>query len=141
LRFNETAGSMAKDSVFNAASLIRRFTGKEISDYTLHVNVLGGGNVDGPSAGAAIFLALISAIDGRPLRQDTAITGEVSIQGKIKPVGGLPEKIYGARMAGLQRILVPVENKDDIPVGLTGCEVIPVTDVDEVLHLALAPQH
>jgi ATP-dependent Lon protease len=141
LRFNETAGSMAKDSVFNAASLIRRFTGKEISDYTLHVNVLGGGNVDGPSAGAAIFLALISAIDGRPLRQDTAITGEVSIQGKIKPVGGLPEKIYGARMAGLQRILVPIENKDDIPVGLTGCEVIPVTDVDEVLHLALAPQH
>ena len=54
LRFNETAGSMAKDSVFNAASVVRQLTGKEISDYDLHVNVIGGGNLDGPSAGLAM---------------------------------------------------------------------------------------
>jgi ATP-dependent Lon protease len=140
LRFNETAGTMAKDSVFNAASLIRRFTGQDITDYNLHVNVLGGGNIDGPSAGAAIFLALFSALQEKPLRQDTAITGEVSLQGKIKPVGGLPEKIYGARQAGLQRILVPLENQGDIPPGIKGCQVIPVRDVEEVLSLVLAPE-
>jgi len=139
LRFNETAGSMAKDSVFNAASLIRRITGEDISDYNLHVNVLGGGNIDGPSAGAAIFLALMSAIQDKPLRQDTAITGEVSLQGRIKPVGGLPEKIYGARASGLQRILVPLENKDEIPSGLKNCDIITVKDVEEVLPLVFAP--
>ncbi len=139
LRFNETAGTMAKDSVFNAASLIRRITGADISDYNLHVNILGGGNIDGPSAGAAIFLALVSALQGKPLRQDTAVTGEVSLQGKIKPVGGLPEKIYGARMAGLQRVLVPLENRDDIPPGLKDCHVLPVRDVEEILPLVMAP--
>jgi len=118
LRFNETAGSMAKDSVFNAASLIRRFTGKEIADYTLHVNVLGGGNIDGPSAGAAIFLALISAIDGRPLRQDMAITGEVSIQGKIKPVGGLPKKYMVPAWRGYREFWFLPKTRMIFPWGL-----------------------
>ena len=60
LRFNETAGSMTKDSVFNAASVVRLITGMDISDYDVHVNVIGGGKIDGPSAGVAITLAVIS---------------------------------------------------------------------------------
>jgi len=60
LRFNETAGSMAKDSLFNAAAVVRRITGKNMNDYDLHVNIVGGGNVDGPSAGIAMLLAIIS---------------------------------------------------------------------------------
>ncbi|MBO6246471.1 MAG: Lon family ATP-dependent protease, partial [Anaerovibrio sp.] len=82
VRFNETAGSMAKDSVFNAASVVRMLTGKDMHDYDIHINVIGGGNIDGPSAGTAILAAIISAITKRPIRQDTAVTGEISLQGK-----------------------------------------------------------
>ncbi|MFW5992212.1 MAG: Lon family ATP-dependent protease, partial [Halanaerobiaceae bacterium] len=63
IHFNETAGSMAKDSLFNAAVVVRKITGKNMSDYDLHVNIIGGGNVDGPSAGIAMLLAIISAIE------------------------------------------------------------------------------
>ena len=74
IRFNETAGSMAKDSVFNATSVIRKVCGVDLSDYDVHVNVVGGGNIDGPSAGAAITLAIISAITNKEIRGDVAIT-------------------------------------------------------------------
>lgn len=114
LRFNETAGSMAKDSFFNAASVVRKITGKNMNDYDLHVNIIGGGKIDGPSAGVAMLLAIISAIEGIPLRQDIAITGEVSIQGKIKAVGGIREKVYAAEQAGLNEVLIPEDNINDI---------------------------
>src|SRR5690606_27876444 len=84
LRFNETAGLMTKDSVFNATSVVRLLTGLDLADYDLHVNVVGGGKIDGPSAGVAITLAIISCLLERPIRQDVAVTGEVSIQGKVK---------------------------------------------------------
>jgi ATP-dependent Lon protease len=70
IRFNETAGSMAKDSVFNAGAVIRKLCGLELSDYDLHINVVGGGNIDGPSAGLAISLAIYSVLNNKPLRQD-----------------------------------------------------------------------
>lgn len=138
LRFNETAGSMAKDSVFNAASVVRLLTGKEISDYDLHVNVVGGANLDGPSAGLAMVLALISAVEGIPLRQDIAVTGEISLQGKVKPVGGIQEKIYGAMQAQVKRVLVPQENKREIPRDLHGIEIIPVAHVQDAWELVFA---
>ena len=62
VRFNETAGSMAKDSVFNAASVLRKLTGEDLMNYDLHINVVGGGKIDGPSAGVAICLAVYSAV-------------------------------------------------------------------------------
>lgn len=111
MRFNETAGSMARDSVFVAASLLRKLSGVDLKDYDLHLNVVGGGNIDGPSAGAAIFLAIFSAVNKLPLRQDCAVTGEISLRGQLKPVGGITEKIYGARLAGLKKVVIPVENK------------------------------
>ncbi|MDD2422232.1 MAG: Lon family ATP-dependent protease, partial [Heliobacteriaceae bacterium] len=134
-RFNDTAGSMAKDSVFNAASFFQRLTGRDLADYELHVNVIGGGNIDGPSAGAAIFLAIYSAVMEVPLCQDVAVTGEVSLQGKLKAVGGILEKIYGARQAGIRSVIVPKENEKDVPPGLTGIEVIPVDTIAEALVL------
>ena len=134
IRFNDTAGSMARDSVFNAAAVIRKVRGIEIADYDLHVNLIGGGQVDGPSAGAAIFLALVSAIEGRPLRQDVAVSGEISIQGRLKAVGGIPEKIYGARQAGMKQVLLPRENRDDVPRENTGIQVILVDTVAEMLE-------
>jgi ATP-dependent Lon protease len=133
IRFNETAGSMAKDSVFNAGSVIRKLCGLELDDYDLHINVIGGGNIDGPSAGLAISIAIYSVLNNKPLRQDVAVTGEISIQGKVKPVGGVYEKIYGAKQAGMVRVLIPDANKKDVPIDLKGVEVIPVKTIEEAI--------
>jgi ATP-dependent Lon protease len=138
LRFNETAGSMAKDSVFNAASVIRSLTGVDIASFDIHVNVVGGGRIDGPSAGVAVLVAVISAIKGIPVRQDVGLTGEISIQGKVKAVGGVLEKIYGARLAGLTKVLLPSQNLKDVPAGLKGIEIVPVETAKEVLEDTLA---
>lgn len=134
IRFNDTAGSMAKDSVFNASSVFRKLTGQDLLTFDIHVNVIGGGNIDGPSAGAAIFTAIYSAVFQKPVLQDVALTGELSIQGKIKPVGGVFEKIYGAKQAGMRKVLIPVDNAQDVPTGLTGIEVVPVATIEEVLE-------
>ncbi len=124
IRFNDTAGSMAKDSVAAAASVVRRLTGIRLTDYDLHINVVGGGNMDGPSAGVAITAAILSAIEEKPLRQDVAVTGEISLSGEVKPVGGIPEKIFGARQAGMKAVIIPKKNHEDVPgaPGLTVCE-------------------
>ncbi len=132
IRFNDTAGSMAKDSVFNAASVFRKVSGKDLADYDVHVNVVGGGLIDGPSAGSAILVAILSAVEGRPVRQDVAMTGEISIQGKVKGVGGVFEKIYGARQAGMKKVLVPAENSKEVPPDLRGIEVVPVERIEQV---------
>src|SRR5881628_916641 len=141
IRFNETAGTMAKDSVFNAASVIRQVAGIDVGGYDIHVNVIGGGLIDGPSAGLAVVLAMLSAVQRRPLRQDVAVTGEVSIQGKIKQVGGIPEKIYGARQAGMRKVIIPEENKTDVPTDVRGIEIIVASAVEETLpHVMMRPR-
>lgn len=136
VRFNDTAGTMTKDSVFNAASVIRKLTGIDISNYDIHVNIIGGGNVDGPSAGAAITVAILSAITGRKVRQDIAITGEISLLGEIKPVGGVNEKIHGAIQAGMKKVIIPKENIDEVYKDYE-IEIIPVSTIDEVLDVIL----
>ncbi|HEY3246811.1 MAG TPA: Lon family ATP-dependent protease [bacterium] len=132
IRFNETAGTMAKDSVFNAASVIRKTAGIDAANYDVHVNVIGGGQIDGPSAGLAVVLAMLSAIQRRPLRQDVAVTGEVSIQGKIKQVGGIAEKIYGAKQAGMRKVVIPEENRHDVPSDVKGIDVVFATSIEDV---------
>ncbi|MBQ8697942.1 MAG: ATP-dependent protease, Lon family, partial [Schwartzia sp.] len=138
VRFNETAGSMAKDSVFNAASVVRRLTGIELSDYDLHINVIGGGNIDGPSAGVAILSAITSALTDRPLRQDVAVTGEISLYGHVRPVGGVFEKAYGAKQAGMKTLVIPEENRKDIPEGHLGLSIHPVETAEEAFRLLFA---
>lgn len=140
LRFNQAAGSMARDSVFNAASVVRRLTRQNLADFDVHVNVVGGGKIDGPSAGAAVVLAVVSALRQIPLRQDVAITGEISLQGKVKGVGGVHEKLYGARQAGITRVLVPAANIAQLPSAVPGVEVMPIADIEEALiQLAANP--
>ena len=131
VRFNDAAGSMAKDSVFNAAAVVRAVTGLDMSEFDVHVNVIGGGNIDGPSAGLAIFMALYSALTKTPLPQDVALTGELSIQGKVRPVGGIIEKLYAARQAGMRAMIVPKENQREIDAGLAGIDVTAVTTVEQ----------
>lgn len=136
-RFNDTAGSMAKDSMFNAAAVVRSVTGKELSDYDVHINFVGGGNIDGPSAGCAVTTALISAITGTPIRQDAALTGEISVQGRVKPVGGVFEKAYGAKQAGMKSMVIPKENEKDIPADHLQLQIHPVETIQEVLAFML----
>ena len=135
IKFNDTAGSMAKDSVFNAASVIRRITDKDIKDYDIHVNVVGGGRIDGPSAGAAITIAIISALMEKPIRQDVAITGEISLRGNIKPVGGIFEKIYGARRKGIKLVVVPKANEKEVPLELSDIEVKAINRIEELMDI------
>ncbi len=139
VRFNETAGSMAKDSAFNASSVVRRLLAVELSDYDVHVNVIGGGNIDGPSAGAAITVAIISALKKQPVRQDVAVTGEISVQGKVKGVGGIYEKLYGAKQASMKMVIIPKENEKDIPE-MKGVTVVTADDIQDVLDLILVPR-
>ena len=140
IRFNETAGTMAKDSVFNAASVIRKVAGIDVGNYDLHVNVIGGGQIDGPSAGLAVVLAMLSAIQRRPLCQNVAVTGEVSIQGRIKQVGGIAEKIYGARQAGMRKVIIPEENRLDVPSDVKAIDIILAASVEDVLPHIMAPR-
>jgi len=139
IRFNDTAGSMAKDSVFNAGAVVRKLTGKDLGHYDIHVNIIGGGRIDGPSAGTAIVMAIISAIEGRPICQNIAITGEISIQGRVKAVGGVFEKIYGAKQAGVKTVIIPKENAKDVPPGLLGVTICPVETVEQVLEILYGP--
>lgn len=136
VRFNDTAGSMAKDSVFNAASVIRNITDKDIKDYDIHVNVIGGGKIDGPSAGAAITICIMSALLNKPIRQDIAITGEISLQGKVKPVGGIFEKIYGAGRMGIKFVLVPKDNEKEIPLNTKNIDVKTIDSIEKLMDIA-----
>jgi ATP-dependent Lon protease len=129
VRFNDTAGSMARDAVFNAASVVRAVAGIDPADWDLHVNVVGGGNIDGPSAGLAFFLALYSALTRTRLPQDVAVTGEVSLAGRVRAVGGVVEKLYAARQAGMRAMILPAENARELEAAPEGIEIIPVATV------------
>jgi ATP-dependent Lon protease len=135
VRFNDTAGSMAKDSVFNAASVIRKITNKDIKDYDVHVNIVGGGKIDGPSAGAAITMCIISSLLDKPLRQDVAVTGEISLRGIIKPVGGIFEKVYGARRKGIKLVILPKDNEKEVPIDLVDIETKAISNIEELMKL------
>ncbi len=134
VRFNDTAGSMAKDSVFNAASVFRALTGEELDDYDVHVNVVGGGNIDGPSAGVAILASIISAVKGWPIPQDIAVTGEISLRGKVKAVGGLHAKVYGAKQGGVKTVYVPKDNLDNLPQFTDDVQIVAIDHVTEFLN-------
>ena len=134
IRMNDTAGSMVKDSLFNASVSLRRICNIDLGLKDVHVNIVGGANVDGPSAGLAITLATFSAMTGTPARQDVAITGEVSLNGQVKAIGGVYEKIYGAKQAGMKTILIPLENAKGVQQ-VRGIEVVFVSDIRQALDL------
>lgn len=131
--------SMAKGSIENVLTVLQRM-GVRSYDYDLHINFPGGVPVDGPSAGIAIATAICSAIKEVPVDNLLAMTGEVSIHGKVKPVGGVVAKVEAARMAGATRVLIPEENWQSIFADMKGIEVIPVSAVSQVLELALLEQ-
>ncbi|HSH26733.1 MAG TPA: S16 family serine protease, partial [Wenzhouxiangella sp.] len=109
----------------------------------LHIHVPEGATPkDGPSAGIAMVTALVSVLAGVPVRADVAMTGEITLRGKVLPIGGLKEKLLAARRGGIRQVLIPEENEkdlDEIPERIKkGLEIRPVKWIDEVLELALA---
>jgi Lon-like ATP-dependent protease len=128
--------SMARGSVENVLTVLRNL-GIATCDYDLHINFPGGTPIDGPSAGVSMAAAIASAIFNVPVDNKLAMTGEVSIHGKVKPIGGVVAKVEAAFQAGATRVIVPKENWQEIFAGLQGVQVIAVETIEEVLHHAL----
>lgn len=108
----------------------------------IHVHVPEGATPkDGPSAGVAMITSIISIMTGIPIRKDVAMTGEITLRGRVLPIGGLKEKLLAALRGGIKRVIIPEENaKDlaDIPDNVkNGLEIIPVSRMGEVINLAL----
>jgi ATP-dependent Lon protease len=112
----------------------------EKSDIHIHVPA-GAIPKDGPSAGVAMFMALVSLMTDRTVRSDTAMTGEISLRGLVLPVGGIKEKVVGAHRAGIRRIMLPARNRkdyDDIPeIARKEVEFIWLERVEEAVAAAL----
>ncbi|MEX2415688.1 MAG: ATP-dependent protease LonB [Paenibacillaceae bacterium] len=128
--------SMARGSVENVMTVLRQY-GLHTADYDLHVNFPGGLPIDGPSAGIAIATAIASAIMGIPIDHTIALTGELSIQGKVKPVGGVAAKIEAACQAGVKTVYIPSENWQRMFEGYTDMQIIKVDSLDEVFDQVL----
>ena len=141
-------GDVMKESVEAARTVVRsraRMLGIEDAAFEkrdIHVHVPDGATPkDGPSAGAAMTTAFVSALTGIPVRADVAMTGEITLRGEVTAIGGLKEKLLAALRGGIKTVLIPQENVKDlqeIPANVkTELEIIPVRWIDEVLRVAL----
>jgi ATP-dependent Lon protease len=137
-----------KESISAAQSLVRSRSVQmgirpPVFDNTdIHVHVPDGATPkDGPSAGIAMTTAIASLLTGNPIRKDIAMTGEITLRGRVLPIGGLKEKLLAALRGGIKTVLIPEENaKDlqDIPDNVkSGLEIVPVKLIDKVLEVAL----
>ncbi|HVB10574.1 MAG TPA: ATP-dependent protease LonB [Bacillota bacterium] len=129
--------SMAKGSLDNVITVLRRYLEEDPRDYDIHVNFPGGIPIDGPSAGVTMAVAIYSALTGIAVDNRTALTGEISIRGLVRPVGGVAAKIEAARVAGCSRVLIPAENWQEMHAALEGVTVVPVADFGEILDHVL----
>ncbi|MDQ2707241.1 MAG: endopeptidase La [Actinomycetota bacterium] len=139
-------GDVMKESVSIALSYLRsRGLAGDLASKKLHVHVPAGAvPKDGPSAGVTMTTALASLASGRPVRSTVGMTGEVTLQGKVLPIGGVKQKLLAAHRAGLTDVIIPKRNEpdlDDLPPAIRDQLCIhPVADVSEVLALALEPE-
>ncbi|MEY8756212.1 ATP-dependent protease LonB [Peribacillus frigoritolerans] len=128
--------SMAKGSIENVITVLRSM-GVPANQFDIHVNFPGGSPVDGPSAGIAMATGIYSAIYKIPVDHTVAMTGEISIHAGVKPIGGVIPKIKAAKLAGAKKVIIPAENMQPLLSEIKGIEIIPVSNVKEVLDQAL----
>lgn len=129
--------STAHASAENVMTLLRRL-GYADEHTDLHINFPGGAPVDGPSAGVAMTVVAVSALTNRPVDGACAVTGEISVQGLVRPVGGVAAKVDAARQAGLTRVLVPRENYLE-RFDQAGIQVVPIDTIGQAIDLLLLP--
>ena len=131
---------LAKESVTNVSAVIKKLTGKDISDYDIHIQFVDTHGVDGDSASITIATAVISALEEIPIRQDLAMTGSLSVRGEVLPIGGVTAKIEAAAVSGIKTVVVPRANMQDVLLDdkyVGKIEVIAVDSLDEVMEQAL----
>ena len=131
---------LAKESVTNVSAVIKKLTGKDISDYDIHIQFVDTHGVDGDSASITIATAVISALEEIPIRQDLAMTGSLSVRGEVLPIGGVTAKIEAAAASGVKTVVVPRANMQDVLLDdkyVDIVEVIAVDSLDEVMEHAL----
>lgn len=143
-------GDVMKESARAGISYIRSI-GREydiaddfFKEHDIHIHIPEGAvPKDGPSAGITMATAMLSAIIKRPVRADVAMTGEITLRGRVLPIGGLKEKLLAAKSAGIKTVLVPKKNEEDVAEISQeikkGLEILPVETMEEVLRVALSP--
>jgi len=136
--------SIAQQSIKNVSALIKKFTGKDIKHMDVHIQFIGTYGAEGDSASISIATAVISAIEGIPVRQDIAMTGSLSVRGDVLPVGGVTYKIEAAAKAGIKTVLIPRMNIGDVLIEeryKSIITILPMDTIDDVLKYALVPEN
>lgn len=136
-------GDIAKEAVENVSAIIKRHTGKDTSNYDIHIQFLQTyEGVEGDSASISVATAVISALEEVPVSQNLAMTGSLSVRGEVLPVGGVTQKVEAALEAGIQKVIIPAANMSDLLLDenqLKKITVVPASNIYEVLEHALKP--
>ncbi|MDH7592965.1 MAG: ATP-dependent protease LonB [Methanomicrobiales archaeon] len=136
---------IAQESIKNVSAIIKKFTGKDIKNMDIHIQFIGThGGVDGDSASISVATAVISAIEGIPVRQDLAMSGSLSVRGEVLPVGGVTYKIEAAAKAGIRKVIIPRANMPDVLIEeryQKVVEIVPADHIEDVLMHALVPEN
>ncbi len=135
---------IAKEAVTNVSALIKKFMGEDITNKDVHIQFIGTyEGVEGDSASISIATAVISALEGVPVKQTVAMTGSLSVRGDVLPVGGVTQKIEAAAQAGISTVLIPKSNMGDVLIdeSVKGkINIIPVSTIGEVFEFAMGGQ-
>jgi Lon-like ATP-dependent protease len=134
-------GDIAKESVQNISAIIKKYIGKDVSKYDIHIQFIGTyEGVEGESASLSLITAVISVMENVYVRQDVAMTGSISIRGTVLPVGGVTAKIEAAADAGIKKVIIPKSNLHDVLIEekyLDKIEIVPVETLADVMENAL----
>lgn len=134
-------GEIARESVLNISAIAKKYMGRDISNHDIHIQFIGTyEGLEGDSASLSVITAVISAMEGVPIRQDVAMTGSLSIRGTVLPIGGVTAKVEAAAEAGIKKVIIPKSNLNDVLIEdkyAEKIEVIPVETLNDVLENAL----
>ncbi|MBS3749051.1 MAG: ATP-dependent protease LonB [Candidatus Thermoplasmatota archaeon] len=134
-------GEIARESVLNISAIIKKYIGRDISKHDIHIQFIGTyEGVEGDSASVSVITAVISAMEGIPVKQNVAMTGSLSIRGTVLPIGGVTAKVEAAALAGIKTVLIPKSNLQDVLIEKKfedKIKVVPVGTLPEVIDHAL----